>query len=135
MGRHLWPGIAHPLWPHQYGPWCGLQPGWDAPGHGQPGWNGGGMGRHLWPGTAYPRWPRCWARGYCLQWGWDATSGQALLTLSGHTNTVYGVAFSPDGRRLTTAGADRTARVYALNIADLMAVARRRVTHSWTATE
>ena len=28
---------------------------------------------------------------------WEAASGQEVLTLSGHTDWVYGVAFSPDG--------------------------------------
>jgi WD40 repeat protein/serine/threonine protein kinase len=36
----------------------------------------------------------------------------SLLTLRGHQGTVYDVAFSPDGKRLVTAGHDRTARVW-----------------------
>src|SRR5262249_5965495 len=35
---------------------------------------------------------------------WEAATGQELLTLRGHTNTVTGVAFSPDGQRLASAG-------------------------------
>jgi tetratricopeptide (TPR) repeat protein len=57
------------------------------------------------------------------------------LTLSGHTAWVRGVAFSPDGTRLATASADRTVRVYALNIEDLMALARTRITRSLTSQE
>jgi Flp pilus assembly protein TadD len=37
---------------------------------------------------------------------WDAATGQELLTLKGHTGPVDGLAFSPDGQRLATAGAD-----------------------------
>src|SRR5262249_55001034 len=34
------------------------------------------------------------------------------LTLSGHTEAVNSVAFSPDGTRIATASADRTAKVW-----------------------
>jgi WD40 repeat protein len=35
---------------------------------------------------------------------WDIESGRELLSLEGHSNVVYSVAFSPDGRGLATAG-------------------------------
>src|SRR5262249_18547252 len=38
--------------------------------------------------------------------------GRALLTLSGHTDRVSGIAFSPDGTRLATASWDQTAKVW-----------------------
>jgi len=34
------------------------------------------------------------------------------LTFSGHTAAIFGVAFSPDGKRLATASADKTAKVW-----------------------
>ncbi|MGH8070026.1 MAG: tetratricopeptide repeat protein [Candidatus Entotheonellia bacterium] len=66
---------------------------------------------------------------------WDASAGQALLTLAGHTAGVTGVALSPDGARLATASGDGTVRVYALNIEDLMALARTRMTRPLTSQE
>jgi len=33
-------------------------------------------------------------------------AGQELCTLRGHSGCVYGVSFSPDGRRLATGGVD-----------------------------
>jgi WD40 repeat protein/transcriptional regulator with XRE-family HTH domain len=43
---------------------------------------------------------------------WDGATGDALLTLTGHTDIVLGLAFSPNGSRLATASADLTARVW-----------------------
>ena len=43
---------------------------------------------------------------------WDAASGQELLTLKGHTDAVWSVAWSPDGKRLATGSLDQTTKVW-----------------------
>ena len=66
---------------------------------------------------------------------WDAQSGKELLTLRGHSDSVNSVAFSPDGKRLATAGVDGSVQVYALDLRELLKLARSRVTRSFTAEE
>jgi WD40 repeat protein len=66
---------------------------------------------------------------------WDAQSGKELLTLRGRSDSVYGVAFSPDGKCLSTASRDATVQVYALDPRELLNLSRSRVAHTFTADE
>jgi WD40 repeat protein len=44
-------------------------------------------------------------------WAWGAFNEPELLTLKGHTDLIYSVAFSPNGRLIATASGDRTVPV------------------------
>jgi WD40 repeat protein len=52
----------------------------------------------------------------------DADNGEVLFDLEGHTAQVLDIAYSPDGERLVTAGADNTARVWRASSGQSIAV-------------
>ncbi len=67
---------------------------------------------------------------------WDTANGDELLTLTGHDGYVDTVSFSPNGKLLTTGSfQDGTMRVYMLDIVELTALARSRLTRSFTIEE
>jgi hypothetical protein len=43
---------------------------------------------------------------------WDAKTGQDLLSLKGHTDSVNAVSFSPDGSRIASGSFDKTLKVW-----------------------
>jgi WD40 repeat protein len=66
---------------------------------------------------------------------WDPESGAELLVLRGHQTTVWDLAFSPDGSKLASFSPDRTVRVWALDLDDLIDIAKRELTRSLTNEE
>ena len=47
---------------------------------------------------------------------WDVSTERVRHSLTGHAGKIYGVRFTPDGRRLISAGTDRHVRVYDLQL-------------------
>ncbi len=43
---------------------------------------------------------------------WDPESSKLLRTLEGHTDEILSIAFSPDGKRIASASADRSVKVW-----------------------
>jgi len=45
---------------------------------------------------------------------WDPVSGACLKTLEGHTDEIYAVDVSPDGKYIASASNDKTVNIWAL---------------------
>jgi WD40 repeat protein/DNA-binding SARP family transcriptional activator len=65
----------------------------------------------------------------------DAVSGDQVLALRGHDRIVARIAFSPDGTKLASESLDGTVRIWALNLDDLLEIARQQVTRPLTVEE
>jgi WD40 repeat protein len=66
---------------------------------------------------------------------WDMETGLALLTLTDGTTPLLAVDVSPDGRYVAVAGSDGTISVYALEVEELMKLARSRLSRGFTKVE
>jgi WD40 repeat protein len=43
---------------------------------------------------------------------WDAATGEELVRLPGHSDYVFALAFSPDGKTLVSSSGDTTLRLW-----------------------
>jgi hypothetical protein len=66
---------------------------------------------------------------------WEVETGAEILTLPGNGLGVTGVAFDPSDHGTSIAVASGITRLFLLNIDDLLALARSRVTRSFTPAE
>lgn len=64
---------------------------------------------------------------------WDAATGAEELVLQ--TGPVSSAAFAPDGKHIAVAGADGVAEIYVIDEAELVALARTRVTRDLSCEE
>ena len=61
--------------------------------------------------------------------------GARPLTLRGHSAAVYDVDFSPDGVHLVSGSRDRTARIFALDVDELLSLGDAHLTRSLSSEE
>jgi WD40 repeat protein len=66
---------------------------------------------------------------------WNVETGREVLILRGPTAPATDIAFSPDGVHLASASFDETIREYVLSIAELVELAKSRLTRTWTQEE
>ena len=57
------------------------------------------------------------------------------MTLKGHEGYVLSADYSPDGKRIATAGRDGIVQIYTTDINELLQIAESRVTRQLTAEE
>ena len=65
----------------------------------------------------------------------DSSSGEQILSLQGHDRSVARLAFIPDGTMLASKSLDGTVRVWALDLDDLLEIARQQITRTLTNEE
>ena len=57
------------------------------------------------------------------------------MTLKGHDSGVWSAAYSPNGKRIATAGSDGIVQIYTTDMDELLQIAESRVTRQLTAEE
>ena len=58
---------------------------------------------------------------------WDVETEDLLRTFIGHTGYVSSVVFSPDGSRILTGSADKTAKLWDMETGELLQIGRAHV--------
>jgi WD40 repeat protein len=66
---------------------------------------------------------------------WDPRTGDQQLALHGHSASVSAISFNPDGSQLASVGAEGIVRIWAIDLDDLMEIARSSVTRALTDDE
>jgi serine/threonine protein kinase/WD40 repeat protein/class 3 adenylate cyclase len=66
---------------------------------------------------------------------WDGTTGEERLILRGHSSEVWDVSFDGSGQLLATIEANRIARVWTLDLDQLIGIANERLTRDFTDDE
>jgi len=66
---------------------------------------------------------------------WDAQTGRELSTLKGREGSVQSAVWSPNGKRIATAGGDGIVQIYTTDMDELLQIAESRVTRQLTAGE
>jgi hypothetical protein len=67
----------------------------------------------------------------------DAETGKPISELKGHAGSVHRAAFGPDGKRIVTASADKTARLWEIfaNAQELVSHAKAAIPRCLTAVQ
>ena len=60
-------------------------------------------------------------RGFEWRYLWGKSRGEQLMTLTGHSNYVNCVAYSPDGKMLASGSSDHTVKLWNANTGELLA--------------